>query len=213
VSSARSIVVVGGGGHGKVLLNLLARLPGFKVLGYVDPRDNGSILGFPRIGGDDALPGLAGAGAACAVLGMGKVMAGGGRLAVFRRLRELGFALPPIIAPTSVVAGDAVLGEGTVIMDGAVIQPGCVVGMAAIINTGAILDHDCTLGDDTHIATAAALCGNVSVGDGSVVGAGATVIQGVRITSGCLIGAGAAVADDCTEPGLYLGVPARRVRP
>ncbi|MGZ3653832.1 MAG: acetyltransferase, partial [Bdellovibrionota bacterium] len=84
-------------------------------------------------------------------------------------------------------------------------------GRAAILNTNSSLDHDCTLGEDVHIAPAAALSGNASVGDGCMVGIGSCVKQGVRIFSGCTIGAGAAVVRDCLEPGVYVGVPAKKV--
>ena len=56
------------------------------------------------------------------------------------------------------------------------------------------------------------MSGGVSIGDHTFVGAGAVVIHGVRIVAGCLIGAGAVVTDDLTEPGTYVGAPARRIR-
>lgn len=52
----------------------------------------------------------------------------------------------------------------------------------------------------------------VHVGDGSWIGAGAVILPGVTIGSGCVIGAGAVVTKDCAANGLYVGVPARRVR-
>ena len=204
------VVVIGGGGHAKVLLHVLERLPQFEVLGYVDPRNAGPILGYPRLGGDDCLPALAEKMATAAVIGIGKVAATSLRLKMLADLRALGFSLPIVIAPTAQVAKEVVLGECTVVMDGAVIQPGCVVGKAGIINSGAILDHDCMLGDDVHIAPAAALSGHVCIGDGSMVGIGACVIQGIRVVENCMIGAGAVVTNDCSEPGTYFGVPARR---
>ncbi|MGZ3686625.1 MAG: NeuD/PglB/VioB family sugar acetyltransferase, partial [Bdellovibrionota bacterium] len=197
MAAKQPIVVVGGGGHGKVVLNILLRLSQFQVLGYIDPRDNGPVLGVPRLGGDDALPALASKPGIAAAIGVGKLKAGGPRTKILSTLRELGFALPVIVAPTAAVSFDAVLGEASVVMDGAVVQPGCVVGRAAILNTNSSLDHDCTLGEDVHIAPAAALSGNASVGDGCMVGIGSCVKQGVRIFSGCTIGAGAAVVRDC----------------
>lgn len=204
------IVVVGGGGHAKVLLHVLSQLAAFEVMGYVDPRSNGPILGFPRLGGDEILAEIVRTPGVAAAVGVGKVKAGRDRGKIFGKLRSLGFALPAILSPRATVARDAVIGEGSVVMDGAVVQPGCVVGAECIVNTGAVLDHDCVLGDDVHVGPRAALSGNVSVGAGSMVGVGASVIQGVRITEDCTIGAGAAVTRDCVEAGTYVGVPARK---
>ncbi len=212
-NKAGPVVVIGGGGHGKVLLNMLARIPEVKVLGYVDPRDHGKILGFSHLGNDEVLPELALQAGIRAVIGIGKISAGNARLKIAANLRQLGFLLPTVIAPTAIVADGVLLGEGTVVMDGAIVQPGCVVGQLGIINTGAVLDHDCVLGEDVHIAPAATLSGNVTVGSNSMVGVGACVIQGARIGEDCIIGAGAAVVEDCLGPGTtYVGVPARKAR-
>lgn len=208
--SGQPIVVIGGGGHAKVLLHMLSRLEQFRVLGYVDPRNQGTVLGYPRLGGDDALPVLAEQAGIGAVIGVGKVKAGRERLAMAERLKALGFALPAIVAPTAMIAREVALGEGTVVMDGVIVQPGSAIGRLGILNSGCVLDHDCVLGDDVHVAPRAVLSGNVSVGEGSMIGAGAALKHGVRIGSGCTIGVGAAVVSDCLEPGVYVGVPARR---
>ena len=68
------------------------------------------------------------------------------------------------------LAQDAVVGDGTVVMAGAIVQPGCRIGRHVILNTGCSIDHDCVIGDFVHIAPGARLCGNVNVGDGSLVG-------------------------------------------
>lgn len=52
----------------------------------------------------------------------------------------------------------------------------------------------------------------ISVGDGTWIGAGAIILPGVMVGSGCVIGAGAVVTKDCESNGLYVGVPARRIR-
>jgi len=207
------MVVVGGGGHAKVLLNVLCRLPTVSVLGYVDPEDRGPILGFRWLGDDDELhrmaqkhPGVA------VVIGIGRVEGGSSRTALFEKLVAAGFVLPPIIAPTAVIARDVSIGDGSVFFDGVVVQPGCRIGKLCIVNTQASLDHDCVLGDNVHIAPGAVLSGCVHVGNGSLVGVGACCKQGIRIGASCTMGAGAAVVSDCLEPGTYLGVPARLVR-
>lgn len=209
--AAKPVLVIGGGGHGKVLMHVLSRLPQFHLLGYVDPKNHGMILGFPYLGTDDSLPELIKKyPVASAVIGVGKVSGGGPRAQIMQRLKELGFALPAIVAPGAMVAKSVTLGEGTVVMDGAVVQPDCVVGKLGIINTRASLDHDCNLAEDVHVGPGASVSGGVKIGEGSMIGVGSCVVQGVRIGKNITIGAGAAVTADCLEPGTYVGVPAKR---
>jgi acetyltransferase-like isoleucine patch superfamily enzyme len=87
-----------------------------------------------------------------------------------------------------------------------------VTGPTCIVNTNATVEHDCRLGTNVHIAPGATVSGEVWIGDHTFVGAGAVIVHGVRIAEGCLIGAGAVVTDDLTEPGTYVGAPARRIR-
>ncbi len=103
------------------------------------------------------------------------------------------------------VSGYASVGNGTVVMQGAIIQASAVVGTHCIINTGASVDHDCHVGNFVHISPHATLCGNVSVDEGSWVAAGAIVLPGVKIGKWCVIGAGSVVTRDIPDYSLAAG--------
>ena len=81
-----------------------------------------------------------------------------------------------------------------------------------IVNHGAVVDHDVQVGDFSHVAPLAALSGNVRIGARVLVGAGAQVLPGVRVADDVVIGAGSVVRAHLAEPGVYAGVPARRIR-
>jgi maltose O-acetyltransferase len=73
----------------------------------------------------------------------------------------------------------------------------------------------CTAGHD--VGSAAERAGHsfrapIVIGDGCWLGARSTVLPGVTIGDGCVIAAGAVVTGDCEPNGLYVGIPARRVR-
>ena len=205
------IVVLGGGGHAKVLISVLRKLS-WQIIGYTDDRDRGPILAAAYLGRDDELSGVMGVHPRCAaVVGVGKVDASPRRGCLQARLLELGFRVPVIVSPDAVVNEAVVLGAGTVVLDGAVVNTGAASGGHCILNTNSTVEHDCRLGDNVHVAPGATVCGGVTIGDDCMIGAGATVVQEVTLGAGCLVGAGATVVADLGTPGVYAGSPARRV--
>jgi UDP-perosamine 4-acetyltransferase len=206
------IIVLGGGGHAKVLISTLKKL-GYRVLGYVDPKDCGELLGIAHLGSDDILTRVRDRHPTCdAAIGVGKIDAASDlRYRLFTQLLSLGFGLPPIVSPQAMVNEETSLGAGTVVFDGAVVNSGTVVGVCCILNSNSTVEHDCRLGDNVHIAPGATLSGGVVLGDNCMVGTGANIIQGVHVGPGCMIGAGATVVRNLVEPGNYAGVPARRI--
>jgi sugar O-acyltransferase (sialic acid O-acetyltransferase NeuD family) len=206
----KEIVVIGGGGHARVVISTLKKQGMYRILGYTDLADRGVLLGVGYLGDDGALEDLARrSSSCCAAIGVGSVAADRKREDLFCLIERLGLSLPVVLSPNAIVNEGVTLGRGTVILDGAVINPGCQVGCGVIINTNSTVEHDCAIEDFVHVAPGAVLSGGVRVGRRTLIGAGATVRQSVQICGDCTIGAGAAVVSDCVRPGVYAGVPAR----
>lgn len=210
----KHIVIVGGGGHAKVVTSIVKKLGTFEILGYTDIQDRGPLLGIPYLGTDEVLvrrkelyPEL------CAVLGIGYLGEGDVCERLVEKLHIIGVTLPAIISPKAVINEEVEIGEGTVVMDGVVVNSGTRIGKYVIINTRASVDHDCEIADFTHIAPGATLSGGVRVGARTLVGVGSTVVQYKTLGDRCIIGAGAVVTTDCLESGVYVGIPARRQIP
>jgi len=204
------MVVIGGGGHAKVLISILKKA-GYRIVGYTDKTDRGPILGIGYLGDDTVLGGFAGSSRPSAVIGIGKIDASPLRLGMQRALHASGFTFPVICSPQAVINEDAVVGAGTVVMDRVVVNSGTVIGEASILNTASIVEHDCRIGDNVHIASGATLAGGVTVGDHCMIGMGCNVIQSISISPGCIIGAGATVVRDISVPGTYVGSPAKQI--
>ena len=208
-----AIVVIGGGGHAKVVISILRKLKRYSILGYTDPQDHGAALETPYLGTDRELAALAeGSKQLNAVLAVGQVGLGNKRYELWTQLRSHGLSFPLIVSPAAVVNAGVSGGEGAVVMDGAVINSGAAIGLGAIVNTNSTVEHDVVLADWVHVAPGATISGGVVVGQFSMIGAGATVIEGIRIAAGCMVGAGAVVVHDLMEPGVYVGNPARRIK-
>lgn len=205
------IVMLGAGGHAKVLLSLL-RAIGAEVKGVCDPglvAQGASVWrGVPVLGGDEALEQLDAAEVAL-VNGLGQVVGSSRRRDMFLMLVERGYHFPALIHPTAWVDESVVLGEGVQVMAGVVIQPDSMIGVGTIINTGARIDHDCIIDSHVHVAPAAVLCGGVKVARGVFVGAGSTTIQGITLGEGCIVGAGATLVRDLPAGHMVLGSPVR----
>jgi UDP-perosamine 4-acetyltransferase len=202
------IVVVGAGGHAKVVLESLAASEVNEIVGLTDPDRGkwGTLLGgYPVLGGDDVLPTLRGEGVDGAIIALG---ANRLRSRLFEHAIALGFKMVNAIHPRSWISPSARIGDGVVVMAGAVINANARIGDNVIINTGATVDHDCHVGNHAHIAPGCHLGGNVQVGTGTLVGIGASVIPDKRIGQWSIVGAGAVVVRDLPDNCIATGVPA-----
>lgn len=212
-----SFLVWGGGGHGRVVADVI-RATGAVLAGYADAD--------PAKLGQQAEPGggrvIALEADLLAALSSGGPLPGGAdavalaigdqarRLACMRMAGER--VTPPLVHPSAVVSATARAGRGTVVMPGAVVNAGAVLGEAVIVNTGAVVEHDCTLEDGSHLSPGAVLSGGVRVEEESWVGAGAVVIPGIRIGRGARVGAGAVIIRDVPAGATVVGNPGRIVR-
>ena len=205
-----ALLIAGGGGHAGVVASMVQRTGIWRILGYTDLADRGSLVGNRWLGTDEVAITLRQSGAVkAAVLGVGHLGDPSVRIALTERLQGLEYELPVIVDPSAVIGPQTAIGAATVIMPGVVVNTGARIGVGCIINTHATIEHDCSIGKHVHVAPGSTVCGGCEVGDSSMIGAGAVIAHGVRVAAGCLIGAGATVVRDIREPGVYVGTPAR----
>ncbi|WP_458095438.1 acetyltransferase [Roseomonas sp. WA12] len=201
------VVIIGAGGHAKVVIEAL-RAAGFPMpLGLIDPHPPAAeVLGLPVLGGDELLERLRAEGAAAAVVALGGNAL---RQRVGDRLAALGYALPAVLHPAVQLSPSATVEEGAVIMARACLGPDARIGALAIVNTNAVVEHDNILGPAAHIAPGCALAGNVTVGERALVGVGSAVRPGITIGADAVVGAGSAVVRDVPPGARVGGAPAK----
>jgi sugar O-acyltransferase (sialic acid O-acetyltransferase NeuD family) len=198
-----SLVVIGGGGHGRMLLDLLHELRSFRIAGILDGGvPVGAMIAGHRVLGPDTeeeLARLHGQGLRLAVNGVGGVTNRAARPAVWEKLKLAGFGLPNLVHPKAAVDTSVRLGEGVQILAGAYVGAEANLGDNCIINNGAVVSHDCVIAEHAHLTPGAILAGNVTVGSNSLIGMGASVYLGVSIGSKAIVTNGVDVFSDVED--------------
>lgn len=211
---AIDVLLLGAGGHARVLLEVLRQQPSVSVLGILE-RDQEKwgkkLEGIKVLGTDDHIFAF-NSSRVQLVNGLGSTHLPTARKAVFERWKQRGYTFYSVVHSSAVISTTVVLGEGVQVLALSSVNTGAFVGANSLINTGAIVEHDCQVGSHVHLATGARLAGNVHVGSGCHIGAGATLIQGVTIGAETVIGAGAVVTVDIAPRSVAVGVPAKIIK-
>lgn len=195
----KKLIIIGASGHGKVIADIAVK-NGYDNIVFLDDDDSiKDCAGFPVVGKTHYAK----------VLDGDKIVAIGNAAVRERIQKEVETVL--LIHPNAVIGRRVRIGNGSVVMAGAIINSDTVIGDGCIINTSASVDHDCKVGDYSHISVGAHLSGTVTLGHKVWVGAGSIVSNNISICSNVTIGAGGVVIKNIEEEGTYVGVPVRRI--
>lgn len=192
------IVIYGGGGHSKTLIEMLRASKTYHLVGVIDDHlpSGEEILGVPVLGDAESLPCLKSQGIKLAVNAVGSIGNIEVRIAIFQRLAQAGFSCPALVHPAAYIEPSAALAPGIQVFAHAYVGSEARLGYGAIINTGAVVSHDCQIGNYANISPGALLAGAVEVGKGALVGMGVTIHLGVKIGAGARIGNSAVIKAD-----------------
>ncbi|CAH8242580.1 Acetyltransferase [Vibrio aestuarianus] len=209
-----NIVVVGSSGHAKVVVDIIKKNNQYNIVGYIDNfRGVGEItLGIPVIGSESDLPTLMDKYSfkAC-IVAIGDNFT---RKKVADSIQKItpDMKFLTAIHPNSIISDSVNIGQGSVIMAGAIVNACASIGEFCIVNTSASVDHDCKLSDFVSLAPNVALGGSCTIGQLSAVGIGTNLIHGVEIGENCVIGAGSLVLSAVEDNIVSYGIPAKKIR-
>lgn len=201
----KDVIVIGAGGHAKVIADIV-RKSGDNLVGFLDDSKEEGTEFFDAfiLGTTDSYPEYTNKEFIIAV--------GNNAIREKIAMKLQGVSFYTAIHPTAVIAEGVRVGEGTCVMANAVINADATIGKHCIINTACVAEHDNVIADYVHISPAAALAGTVTVGERTHIGIGAKVKNNTDICADVVVGAGAVVVINITEEGTYIGVPARKVK-
>lgn len=205
-------IILGAGGHGRVVLDILLAGNLFKPVCFLDNNTalhGRRIDGLPVLGDLSQLPKLHDNGIRRAIIAIGD---NGVRRGMGLAVEQAGLEIVSAVHPSARIATSARIGKGAVVAAGAIVCAHAQIGDYVILNSGCIVDHESMIGTSVHICPGVRLAGHVTVESGAFVGIGATVIQGLRIGFESVIGAGAVVIRDVDPMTSVVGVPARVIK-
>jgi sugar O-acyltransferase (sialic acid O-acetyltransferase NeuD family) len=190
----KDIILIGGGGHCKSVIDVIEQEGQFKIAGIVDkPEFLGSdILGYSVIGNDSDL-GILVNKYKYALVTVGQIKSPLLRTKLFELAEKFGFILPSIISPRAYISKYTIVGKGTIIMHDALINADTQIGENCIINSKVLIEHDCRISNHCHISTSATINGGVIVKSGSFIGSGAITKESITIGGNSFIKAGSLV--------------------
>ena len=209
----KRILLVGGGGHCKSVLDSLLQINEYSEMGIIDKQNIGDdILGVPIIGSDDDLSSLYAQGYQYAFVTIGSIGDPSLRIKLFSVLEEIGFQIPNIIDPTAIISENIKVESGIFIGKNVIINAGSYIGKGSIINSGSVIEHDCVVNKFSHIAPGSVLCGEVQIGDNTHIGAKSVIKQKIKIGANTIIGIGSVVTKDIGANSVAYGNPCKEVK-
>ena len=190
----KEIILIGGGGHCKSVIDVIEQEGKFQIIGIVDKPEllGVKVLGYPVIGNDSDLVDLSKK-YRYALVTVGQIKSSSLRVKLFKLAVKIGLTMPNVISPRAYVSKHAMIGQGTVIMHDALVNANAKIGENCIINSKALIEHDAIIEDFCHIATNTVINGAAIVRQGSFLGSGVITKQGVKVEKNSFIKAGSLV--------------------
>jgi sugar O-acyltransferase (sialic acid O-acetyltransferase NeuD family) len=190
----KNIILIGGGGHCKSVIDVIEQEGQFEIIGIVDKPEllGSNVLGYSVVGNDSDLDSLAKK-YQYAIITVGQIKSPALRIKLFNMAVNAGFKLPTIISPRSYVSQYSTIGKGVIVMHDALINANVKIGENCIINSKALIEHDVTIQDHCHISTGSIINGGAIIKNRVFFGSNSTTREKVIIDSDSVIGAGSLI--------------------
>ena len=199
------IILIGAGGHARACIDVIEQESKFEIAGLVglEGEIGGSVNGYRIFASDEQLPALAKK-FSYAMLTVGQISSPELRMRLFQKVANCGLRMAIVISPQAYVAPSVRIGEGTILMHGAIVNSNAKIGRNCILNTGSIVEHDAVIADDVHISTRVVINGGVRIGQGSFIGSGSIIREGLTIGERATIGMGSLVRSSIEPNSLFV---------
>ena len=184
----KKIILIGAGGHCNSCIDVIELEKKYKIVGLVDKKVKIKNQKYKILENDRNLKMLLSK-SKFAHITLGQINNSKKREELFYNLKKIGYKFPSIISPLAYVSPKAKIGEGTIVMHGAIINRGAEIGKNSIINSKALVEHDAIVGNNCHLATRSTLNGGVFLGSNSFIGSHTVLKQNIKVGKNCFVNA------------------------
>ena len=187
----KEIILIGGGGHYKSVIDVIEQEGKFKIAGIVDNPEllGAKVLGYPVIGNDSDLANLAKK-HRYALVTVGQIKSPALRIKLFDLAIKSGFVIPFVISPHAYVSKHAVVSRGVVVMHDALVNANAKIGENCIINSKALIEHDAIIENHCHISTGSIINGGTIIRSNTFFGSNSMAKEKVVVEKQSVIGGG-----------------------
>lgn len=205
----KKMLVVGGGGHARVVTDIILDNGLYDIVGFIDNDKTRIYRGISVIGTDDDLNRLYEEGIKKVFIALGNNLL---RKKLQIKCQDIGYEIITVISRFAYISPTVAIGRGSVVMPGAILHANVTVGEGCIINTNSSVDHDSSVGGFSHIAPGSAVSGYTCIGEQCFLGTGSSVIDHIKIGSEVIIGAGGVVIKNVSDNVKIVGVPGKKLK-
>lgn len=155
------IIIIGAGGHGKVLADAISKSKNQELIGFIDaklPKGTHVYKDFKVIENQDNILKVAD--------NTTKFIIGIGNNQIRRKIYDelTGKLLwATIIHPSAAIADDVIIGEGSVLLANSVVNASSIIGQFTIVDSGVVVDHESKIGEFTHLSIGTLVGSNCEV--------------------------------------------------
>lgn len=209
------IAIIGAGGFGKRVLNILRRIngifPQYDIIGFYDDgyREGEIINGIPVLGGLDKLN--------CVDERIDVVLALGWsstRKKVYELIDNRNLSFPTIVDPSATMPDMTYskIGKGCIICESVLLTCNIEIDDFVILNMGTVIGHDVKIAKFVSTMPSVNISGEVCIEEGAYIGVGAIVINQINVGANSIVGAGAVVTHSLPDNCTAVGVPAKPIK-
>ena len=111
----------------------------------------------------------------------------------------------------NILDNNNIIGEGSIICKGSILTTNIILGNHCHINLNSTIGHDVKIGNFVTCSPGVNISGNCTIGNNVLIGTNSSIKENIQICNNVIIGMGSVVIKNITEPGIYVGVPAKKI--
>jgi sugar O-acyltransferase (sialic acid O-acetyltransferase NeuD family) len=209
----KRLAIIGSGDLGKQIVQLALENTDYIISGFFDDFEStGNLVhGYPILGTIESIQQQFQNGTFDELLiGIGyKHMEI--RQQLFERFRQH-IPFGKIVHSSCIIHNSVSIGSGSIVYSGTHVDMGAIIAENCLIYNSCIISHDTQIASHTILSPGVKIAGFSKIESRVNLGIGTIISDNVTVAKGTRTGAGAVIVKDIVESGLYVGIPAKKIK-